>query len=157
MWTQNLALVWYSCTLLGGETSRDGELIWSHYCWMHPILPQPQVSLLSSPGGVHVLPQEVSLAPYTGENPDRRKTLFAHGLMNWTTLPRVRWAGLVQQRQWEWESGATQLSWSLNFSEKVSLIFFSTKVNERTRTSSMCYESYWTVLFLPQESSSLLG
>lgn len=82
----NLALVGYSCTPLGGETSRDSELILSHFHWMHPVLPQLHISLFSSPGEVPVLPQEISLAPYTAENPESRKMLFAPGLMSRTTL-----------------------------------------------------------------------
>lgn len=50
--------------------------------WVDLVLPQPQISLLSSPGEVPGLPQEISLAPYTGENPESRKMLFAPALMS---------------------------------------------------------------------------
>lgn len=59
---------------LWGETWRDSEL--------DLVLPQPHISLLSSLGKVPMLPQEITLAPYTGKNPESRKMLFAPGLMS---------------------------------------------------------------------------
>lgn len=59
---------------LWGETSRHSEL--------DLVLPQSHSSLLSSLAEVPMLPQEISLAPYTGKNPESRKMLFAPGLMS---------------------------------------------------------------------------
>lgn len=90
--------------------------------WVDLVLPQPHISLLSSPGEVPVLPQEISLAPYTGENPESRKMSFAPGLMRRTTL-----------------------CWSVK--KKSPCYLFFVLMNKHTRTWMFC-----TILFLAKSS-----
>lgn len=100
-----------------GEISRDSELILSHHLWTHPIL--PRVLLLSSLRGVHTLPQEISLAQYTGENSDIRRNIGCLWLneLNHITKAQASRAGTREMRMGKW--GHTTASTPV----KVSFIF----------------------------------